>query len=184
MFKPGLEAQILAWRFKSQPGGSNPSLEAQIPTLRLKSQPQGSNSQPQGSNSVLQTQIPVSRLKSQPGGSNPSLEAQIPALRLKSQPRGSNPSLKFSLRIPLLGQTDKQMKVPLCSTRHRPLWGRCPATHHLQSPTWKAGQRVTLTTYCPWATGCVCVCVGKGLEWGVWCGWGLAAPAHPSATIL
>jgi len=30
----------------------------------------------------------------------------------------------------------------------------------------------------------VCVCVGKGVGWGVGCGWGLAAPAHPSATIL
>ena len=46
------------------------------------------------------------------------------------------------------------MKVPLCSTGHRPLRGRCPATHHIQSPTYEAGQRVSLTTYCPWATGC------------------------------
>ena len=44
-------------------------------------------------------------------------------------------------------------KVPLCSTGHRPLQGRCPAYHHLQSPTYKAGQRVSLTLYCPWATG-------------------------------
>ena len=31
---------------------------------------------------------------------------------------------------------------------------------------------------------CVCVCVGRGVGRGVGCGWGLAAPAHPSATIL
>ena len=31
---------------------------------------------------------------------------------------------------------------------------------------------------------CVCVCVGREIGWGVGCGWGLAAPAHPSATIL
>ena len=30
----------------------------------------------------------------------------------------------------------------------------------------------------------VCVWVGKGVGWGIGCGWGLAAPAHPSATIL
>ena len=30
----------------------------------------------------------------------------------------------------------------------------------------------------------VCVCVRRGVRWGVGCGWGLAAPAHPSATIL
>ena len=41
---------------------------------------------------------------------------------------------------------DEQMKVPLCSTGHRPLRGRCPATHHLQSPTYIAGQRLSLTT--------------------------------------
>jgi len=50
-------------------------------------------------------------------------------------------------------RTNERTKVPLCSTGHRPLRGRCPATHHLQSPTYTAGQRVSLTTYCPWATG-------------------------------
>ena len=45
-----------------------------------------------------------------------------------------------------------QTKVPLCSTGLRPLRGRCPAYYHLRSPTYKAGQRVSLTTYCPWAT--------------------------------
>merc|ERR1712074_151398 len=85
----------------------------------------------------FKAQIPASRLKSHPPGSNPSLQAQIPASRLKSQPPGPH------------GRT----KVPLCSTGHRPLRGRCPATHHLQSPTYEAGQRVSLTTYCPWATG-------------------------------
>ena len=57
------------------------------------------------------------------------------------------------------GRTDKRTKVPLCSTGHRPLRGRCPATHHLQSPTFIAGQRVSLTTYCPWATGFILKCV-------------------------
>ena len=50
-------------------------------------------------------------------------------------------------------QTDGQTKVPLCSTGHHPLQSRCPATHHLQSPIYEAGQRVSPTTYCPWATG-------------------------------
>ena len=40
---PSLEAQIPAWKPKSQSQGPNPSLEAQIPTLRLKSYPQSSN---------------------------------------------------------------------------------------------------------------------------------------------
>ena len=44
-------------------------------------------------------------------------------------------------------------EIPLCSTGHCPLWGRCPANHHLHSQTYKAGQWVSLTTYCPWATG-------------------------------
>ena len=43
-------------------------------------------------------------------------------------------------------------KFPLCSTGHRPLRGRCPASPHSNSQSLKAGQRVSLTTYCPWAT--------------------------------
>ena len=43
-------------------------------------------------------------------------------------------------------------KVPLCSTGLRPLRGRCPASPHCNSQSSKAGQRVSLTTYCPWAT--------------------------------
>ena len=43
-------------------------------------------------------------------------------------------------------------EVPLCSTGHRLLRGRCPANHHLQSQTYWAGQRESLTTYYPWAT--------------------------------
>ena len=43
-------------------------------------------------------------------------------------------------------------KVPLCSTGLRPLRGRCPATFHTNSQSCKAGQRESLTTYCPWAT--------------------------------
>ena len=72
------------------------------------------------------------------------LLAQILVLRLKSPPRGSNPSLNKHI--------NKQMKVP-CSTGHRSLWRCCPANHHLQSQTYKAGQWVSLTTYSPWATG-------------------------------
>ena len=44
------------------------------------------------------------------------------------------------------------MKVPLCSIGLRPHQGRCPATPHTNSQSCKAGQRVSLTTYCPWAT--------------------------------
>ena len=44
------------------------------------------------------------------------------------------------------------MKVPLCSTGLRPLRGRCPASPHSNSQSCRAGQRVLLTTYCPWAT--------------------------------
>ena len=33
-----------------------------------------------------------------------------------------------------------------------PLWGRCPASSHSNLQPCKAGQRVSLTTYCPWAT--------------------------------
>ena len=96
------------------------------------------------------------RLKSQFRGPYPSLKVHIPASRLKSQPQGSNQTTRNGRTE---GRTDGRMderKVPLCSTGHCPLWGRCPATHHLQSPTYKAGQRVSLTAYCPWATGCLC----------------------------
>ena len=50
------------------------------------------------------------------------------------------------------GWTGRQTKVPLCSTGHCPLRGRCPASPHSNSQSGKAGQRVSLTTYCPWAT--------------------------------
>ena len=83
------------------------------------------------------------KVKYSPQDSNPSLEAQIPASRLKFQPQGSN----------LHTGTDERMKVPLCSKGYSPLWDRCPATDHLQSPIYIAGQRVSLTTYCPRATG-------------------------------
>ena len=52
------------------------------------------------------------------------------------------------------GRTDGRTKVPLCSTGLRPLRGRCPASSHSNSQSCKAGQRVSLTTYCPWATCC------------------------------
>ena len=44
-----------------------------------------------------------------------------------------------------------QTKVS-CSTRLHPLWGRCPSSSHSNLQWCKAGQRVSLTTYCPWAT--------------------------------
>ena len=44
------------------------------------------------------------------------------------------------------------MKVPL-STQLCSLWGRCPASPHSNSQPCKAGQLVSLTTYCLWATG-------------------------------
>ena len=96
----------------------------------------------------LETQISASRLKSQPQGSNPSLEGSNPNLK------SSNPGLEAQIPASIMhGRMNKRTKVPLCSTGHRPLRGRCPATDHLQTPTYKAGQRVSLTTYCPWATG-------------------------------
>ena len=49
-------------------------------------------------------------------------------------------------------QTNGRTKVPLCSTGHCSLWGSCPASHHSNSQSGKAGQLVSLTTYCPWAT--------------------------------
>ena len=50
------------------------------------------------------------------------------------------------------GRTDGQTnESPLCSTGLRPLRGRCPASRSNFQPC-KAGQRVSLTTYCPWAT--------------------------------
>ena len=66
------------------------------------------------------------------------------------------------------------------SYRTLALWGRCPAFTPLLQLSLHAGHRVPLTMCNPWMTCCVCVCVG----WGVGCGWVLAAPAHPSATIL
>ena len=76
--------------------GSNPGLQAQISALRFKSQPPGSNlslkSQPQGSNPSLEAQISASRIKPQFPGSNPSLKAQIPTSRHKPWPSASNPS--------------------------------------------------------------------------------------------
>ena len=39
-----------------------------------------------------------------------------------------------------------------CQRPRTPLWGRCPATPDSNSLSCKAGQRVSLTTYCSWAT--------------------------------
>ena len=71
------------------------------------------------------------------------------------------------------GQTNGRMKVPLCSTGLRPLRGRCPASPHSNSQSLKAGQRVSLTTYCPWAT---CFFMISFFY--------LTAPSQPSATGL
>ena len=62
------------------------------------------------------------------------------------------------------GRTDEQMdgrmdgrtKVLLCSMGLCPLWGRCPASSHFNLQPCKAGQRVSLTKYCPWATCSLC----------------------------
>ena len=92
------------------------------------------------------------------------LRTQFRLLNAFSQP--------FIASHPLLqvGQT----KVPLCSTGLCPLRGRCPASPHSNSQSLKAGQRVLLTTYCPWVTGFYfnksgqihgypsCVLVGRG----------------------
>ena len=59
------------------------------------------------------------------------------------------------------GRTNGRTIVPLCSTGHRPLRGRCPATLHSNSQSLKAGQRVSLTTYCPWATGFLSLVFGQ-----------------------
>ena len=40
----------------------------------------------------------------------------------------------------------------LTSTELRPHQGHCPASPHSNSQSLKAGQRVSLTIYCPWAT--------------------------------
>ena len=70
------------------------------------------------------------------------LRLQFRLLKAFSQPSiASHPLLQA-------GRT----KVPLCSTGLRPLRGRCPASPHSNSQSLKAGQQVSLTTYCPWAT--------------------------------
>ena len=50
------------------------------------------------------------------------------------------------------GDYRRMDRFPLCSTGLCPLWGRCPASSHSNSQSLKAGQRISLTTYCPWAT--------------------------------
>ena len=54
-----------------------------------------------------------------------------------------------------------------CSTGLRPLRGRCPASSHSNSQSCKAGQQVSLTTYCPWATGFQYYCGSGGLIWSL-----------------
>ena len=95
----------------------------------------------------------------------PHLEAQIPALRLKSQPQGSNPSLEA--RIPA-SSLKSQLDAQICThgwTNERTKEQKSPCVLQdivpfraaaLLTITYidKAGQRITLTTYCPWATGC------------------------------
>ena len=67
------------------------------------------------------------------------------------------------------GQTDGWTKVPLCSTGLRPLRGRCPASSHSNSQSCKAGQRVSLTTYCPWTTGFLSLLMLFILTWHFCC---------------
>ena len=49
-------------------------------------------------------------------------------------------------------QTWSSRSPPVFYRTSSPL-GRRPTNHHLRSHSHKAGQRVSLTTYCPWATG-------------------------------
>ena len=60
----------------------------------------------------------------------------------------------------MIGQ-DGPTKVPLCSTGLCALRGLCPAYSYSDSQSCKAGQWVSLTTYCPWAT---CSFLGSGPE--------------------
>ena len=58
----------------------------------------------------------------------------------------------------------------------------CPSVHWLvgwsvRGHESKSGKTSVLDTFC------VCLCV-EGVWMGLGCGWGLDAPAHPSATIL
>ena len=90
------------------------------------------------------------------------LRGQIQGLRGQiSSPRGQISGLRRQI-LGLRGQisglrgsggwTDRQTnESPLCSTGLCPLWGRCPASHSKLQPC-EAGQRVSLTMYCPRAT--------------------------------
>ena len=79
-------------------------------------------------------------------------------------------SLCFSLSVFLVADT--QLYKRLCPSV-RPFVH--PSVRKHES---KSGKTSVLEAFC------VCVCVGRGVGWSVGCGWGLAAPAHPSATIL
>ena len=103
-----------------------------------------------GLKSVLSPFKPqVSPLKLPIGIFRPYLSLLRPQFRLLNA--FSQPS-KASHSLLQVGRT----KVPVCSTGLRPLWGRCPASPHSNSQSLKAGQRVSLTTYCPWATCLAC----------------------------
>ena len=60
----------------------------------------------------------------------------------------------------------------------------CPSIGPSVGPSVRPCQRVEKWETSGLEAFCVCVCVGRGVGWSVGCGWGLAAPAHPSATIL
>ena len=70
-------------------------------------------------------------------------------------------------------KNEQTNKSPMCSTGPCPLQGRCPASHSDLQP-WKAGQRVSLTMYCPWAT---CYFMKKrSCPPGIW--WSLPSVGH------
>ena len=77
------------------------------------------------------------------GSERPDLRSQRPDLRPEGPDEGGGQTNE---------QTNGRTKVPLCSTGLCPLWGRCPASPPFNSQSLKAAKRVSLTTYCPWAT--------------------------------
>ena len=57
----------------------------------------------------------------------------------------------------------------------------CPLVHLSVQPLVREHELKEWKNKC-FESFCVCVLVGKGVGWVFGCGWGLAAPAHPSAT--
>ena len=80
---------------------------------------------------------------------------------------------KFCLQSPqIFLVADKQLYKRLCLSVGRSV-GQSVEVNEL-----KSGKKSVLEVFCK------CVYVGRGVGRGVGCGWGLAAPAYPSATIL